>query len=86
MRISGSPVIVIMALAEVRRRQISSLYPNVRNYVLRPVFHQIIRPRNCIYEEPMQLLWSRSQSLDPKSTYYKSDHFVPVISEILSKE
>ena len=74
---------VMIALAEVTKRVIYSLYPNVE-YKLRGMFHRKIVPSNAIEDgETLHILWSKHGDLDnSKGVKFTPNHFVPVVSHL----
>lgn len=74
-------MLALYALAEVVKRPIFSIYPNVKVYRLRPLFHRLIVPAEVSVNEPIHLLWMRSNSLDGNNQFDNNpNHFVPVVS------
>ena len=71
----------MMGVAEVIKRPICSIYPNVRHNKLRDLFHQSIIPTDKVMEEPIYILWSREGGLDSDAnTKFVPNHFVPVVN------
>lgn len=72
-------LLAVIALSNVLKQPIRSLYPNV-NYKLRDMFHQKIVPFNVDNETSLAILWSRMKSLDNrKNTWFIPNHFTPVV-------
>ena len=69
-------MLAIFGLAEVTKRPIYSIYPNV-NYNKRGLFNQIIIPSEDTLDEPIFILWSTVNYLDTET--FQPDHFVPVV-------
>ena len=73
----------MIALAEVTKRVIYSLYPN-NEYKLREMFHRKIVPSNVIEDgQTLHILWSKHGELDNgKGVMFTPNHFVPVVSNV----
>ena len=74
------PMLVLLALVEVIKRPVTSIYPNT-NQAFRLLYHQKIVPSVVVEDStPLFILWSKAGELDSgKKTVFQANHIVPVV-------
>jgi hypothetical protein len=74
-------MLAIYGLAEVVKRPIFSIYPDVKSFRLPRLFHRLIVPAEISIDKPIHVLWTRTKSLDGNDCFENNpNHFVPVVS------
>ena len=75
------PLLAVLGLSTVLGQPIYSHYPEVQ-YLLRPLFNQVIPPLNLRSPDALHILWSKFGKLDTrKGTMFIPDHFVPIVEK-----
>ena len=70
--------VAILALAELLKRPVYSVYPNIE-YNFRPLFHQKIVPSCCLFTTPIIILWTSKRLDGCSKENFAPNHFVPVV-------
>ena len=69
----------VVALANVLKCSVQSVYPKYAGHLLRDEYHTLIQPQNLEDSEILHIMWSSTSGMRQRESQWVPNHFVPLV-------